>query len=74
MENKKETSEANFSLILLFIVAVFLFCHFPRLILNMAEFADIKTSENKYGRRIFMRFPREEVSFMNMFELGAREV
>ena len=36
--NFKTTNETNLSLILLSIVAVFLFCHFPRLILNMAEF------------------------------------
>ena len=36
--NFKTTNETNLSLILLSIVAVFLFCHFPRLLLNMAEF------------------------------------
>ena len=35
----KQAAEKNFSLILLCIVAVFLTCHLPRNLLNIAEFA-----------------------------------
>jgi len=45
----KTTTETSLSLILLFIVAVFLCCHFPRLILNMAEFVNVGTSIDSCG-------------------------
>ena len=44
LRGDRESSELNFSLILFFIVAVFLCCHIPRLILNLAEFADSSNS------------------------------
>ena len=51
----KGTNDANLSLILLSIVAVFLFCHFPRLLLNMAEFIgnDLEEDDDKLIKPTF---------------------
>ena len=44
----KTTTEMSLSLILLFIVAVFLCCNFPRLVLNMAEFVNLDTARDRW--------------------------
>ena len=41
----RESSELSFSFILFVIVAVFLCCQLPRLVLNMAEFASNSNEE-----------------------------
>ena len=44
---KKIATEPSLSLILLVIVAVFLICQLPRLVLNMAEFAGLESQTDK---------------------------
>merc|ERR1719270_1335095 len=53
-EKKKVSNETSFSLILLFIVAIFLCCQFPRLILNIAEFANMENHIDKCGTTVEM--------------------
>lgn len=53
-ERKKISNETSFSLILLFIVAVFLCCQFPRLVLNMAEFVNMEQPVDECGTTVEM--------------------